>query len=150
MSSGLGHIPTNNKIYVLDADTLSWSKPNVAGVTPFPRYRHASAIAGSQMYSFGGFGGGADLYALDTGIMDENKNDRDLSRRRRRGGGAGGGGSDQGNELISWLEGLGLGKYTRVFIRQELDFDTLVRGCGKGCSRGVQQGVQQGGWTSTH
>ena len=84
------------------------------------------------MYSFGGFGGGADLYALDTGIMDENKNDRDLSRRRRRGGGAGGGGSDQGNELISWLEGLGLGKYTRVFIRQELDFDTLVRGCGKG------------------
>ena len=91
MSSGLGRIPTNNKIYVLDADTLSWSKPNVAGVTPFPRYRHASAIAGSQMYSFGGFGGGADLYALDTGIMDENKNDRDLSRRRRRGGGAGGG-----------------------------------------------------------
>jgi len=125
MSSGLGRIPTNNKIYVLDADTLSWSKPNVAGVTPFPRYRHASAIAGSQMYSFGGFGGGADLYALDTGIMDENKNDRDLSRRRRRGGGSGGG-SDQGNELISWLEGLGLGKYTRVFIRQELDFDTLV------------------------
>ena len=49
MSSGLGRIPTNNKIYVLDADTLSWSKPNVAGVTPFPRYRHASAIAGSTV-----------------------------------------------------------------------------------------------------
>ena len=127
MSTGLGRVPTNNTIYVLDADTLSWSKPNVAGVTPFPRYRHASAIAGSQMYSFGGFGGGADLYALDTGIMDENKSDRDLSRRRR-GGRAGGGGSDQGNELITWLEGLGLGKYTRVFIRQELDFDTLVAG----------------------
>jgi len=31
-----------------------------------------------------------------------------------------------GNELIAWLEGLGLGKYTRVFIRQEVDFDTLV------------------------
>ena len=76
------------------------------------------------MYAFGGFGGGSDLYALDTGIMDDNRSDRELSRRRKRGGA--GAGSDQGNELISWLEGLGLGKYTRVFIRQELDFDTLV------------------------
>ena len=116
---------TNNKIRILDADTLTWSKPNVAGVTPFPRYRHAAALAGSQMYAFGGFGGGADLYALDTGIMDDSKVDRDLNKRRRRGGG-GGSRTDQGNELISWLEGLGLGKYTRVFIRQELDFDTLV------------------------
>jgi N-acetylneuraminic acid mutarotase len=117
-------IPSSNKIHVLDADTLTWSKPNVAGIIPFPRYRHAAALAGSQMYAFGGFGGGSDLYALDTGIMDDNRSDRELSRRRKRGGA--GAGSDQGNELISWLEGLGLGKYTRVFIRQELDFDTLV------------------------
>ena len=60
------------------------------------------------MYAFGGFGGGSDLYALDTGIMDDNRSDRELSRRRKRGGA--GAGSDQGNELISWLAGLGLGK----------------------------------------
>ena len=69
-------------------------------------------------------GGGADFFALDTGILDEQKLDRDALKRRKRGGG-GGAREDQGNELIAWLETLGLGKYTRVFIRQEVDFDTL-------------------------
>eukprot|EP00966_Prymnesium_polylepis_P291418 6731163-Prymnesium_polylepis.1 len=80
---------------------------------------------GSQMYLFGGFGGGADLHALDTGIMEESALERDGGKRRKFGGGRSGK-EDTGNELIAWLEGLGLGKYTRVFIRQEVDFDTLV------------------------
>merc|ERR1711966_109773 len=33
---------------------------------------------------------------------------------------------DMGNALINWLEQLSLGKYTRIFMRQEVDFDTLV------------------------
>ena len=120
-----GKTHSTNKIHVLDTDTMSWSKPNVAGNTPLPRYRHASAMHGSQLYTFGGFGGGGELYALDTGILEEAKVDRDLSRRRRRLGQRESS-DDSGNELIAWLEGLGLGKYTRVFIRQEVDFDTLA------------------------
>jgi len=121
-----GRVHASSKIRVLDTDTMTWSKPNVAGVAPLPRYRHATAMVGSQMFMFGGFGGGADLYALDTGIVDEAKADLAATRRRRRGRGAGEAREDSGNELISWLEGLGLGKYTRVFVRQEVDFDTLV------------------------
>ena len=34
---------SNNKVFVLDVDTLTWSKPNVAGSVPLPRYRHAVA-----------------------------------------------------------------------------------------------------------
>ena len=45
---------------------------------------------GSQMFMFGGFGGGADFYALDTGILDEQKLERDPNRRRKRGNAAAG------------------------------------------------------------
>lgn len=122
-----GRTYSSNKIYVLDTDTMSWSKPNVSGTMPLPRYRHATALLGSQIYVFGGLGGGSDLHALDTGMVDEAKPERDLGRRHRRGSVKGGTQNDySGNELIAWLEGLGLGKYTRIFIRQEVDFDTLV------------------------
>jgi len=120
-----GRTGASSRIHVLDTETMAWSKPNVAGTTPLPRYRHATAMFGSQMFMFGGFGGGADFYALDTGILDEQRLDRDAMRRRKRGT-AGASRDEQGNELIAWLEGLGLGKYTRVFVRQEVDFDTLV------------------------
>ena len=118
---------------------------------------------GSQMFLFGGYGGGADFYALDTGILDETKlvragglrtllpyplatphglcsqrtaprfpQDREALKRRKRGGG-GGPRDDSGNELIAWLEGLGLGKYTRVFIRQEVPAFSLPRSCQEPC-----------------
>ena len=116
---------SSNRIHVLDVDTMTWSKPNVAGVTPLARHRHATCVVGSQLFMFGGVGGGAELYALDTGIMDDSSVDRDLSKKKgkRQGGDKR---DESGNELIAWLEGLGLGKYTRVFIRQEVDFETLV------------------------
>ena len=119
----LSRTHATNKIHVLDTETMTWSKPNVAGTLPLPRYRHATVMHGSQMYCYGGFGGGAELHVLDTGIMDEAVLERDASKRRK-GGGVRGSREDSGNELIAWLEGLGLGKYTRVFIRQEVDFDT--------------------------
>lgn len=118
-------IRASSKIHILDIDTMTWSKPNVAGTNPLPRYRHACAMVGTQMLMFGGFGGGADLHALDTGIVDDASAAHDLSRRRRRGGSKGGRGVEAENDLVAWLDGLGLGKYSRVFIRQEVDFGTL-------------------------
>ena len=120
-----GRTFASNKIHVLDTESMAWSKPNVAGISPLPRYRHATAMFGSQMFMFGGFGGGADFFALDTGILDEQKLERDAQKRRRRAN-VGGVSADSANDLIHWLEALGLGKYTRVFIRQEVDFETLV------------------------
>jgi len=49
-----------------------------------------------------------------------------MRRMRRRGAVRDASESGTGNDLIPWLEGLGLGKYTRVFVRQEVDFETLV------------------------
>ena len=122
-----GRSHASSKLHVLDTGTMTWSKPNVAGTIPLPRYRHASAMHGSLMFMFGGLGGGADLFALDTGIIDERKNEKDPMRRiRRRGSVRDASESGAGNDLIPWLEGLGLGKYTRVFVRQEVDFETLV------------------------
>ena len=120
-----GSTHSSGKLHVLDTSTMTWSKPNVAGRRPLPRYRHASAMHGSRMFMFGGLGGGTELYALDTGVVSEGAH-REIGKRGRRRGGRQESGSSSGNELISWLEGLGLGKYTRVFVRQEVDFDTLV------------------------
>ena len=114
-----GRTHASSKLHVLDTGTMTWSKPDVAGNKPLPRYRHATAMHGSLMFMFGGLGGGADLFALDTGIVDESKAEKDPMKKARRRGGVRDAASDgSGNELIAWLEGLGLGKYTRVFVRQ--------------------------------
>lgn len=37
------------------ADTLTWSKPFIEGVTPLPRSLHTSTLIGNKMYVFGGW-----------------------------------------------------------------------------------------------
>ena len=79
----LSRTHATNKIHVLDTETMTWSKPNVAGTLPLPRYRHSTVMHGSQLYCYGGFGGGAELHVLDTGIMDEAVLERDAAKRRK-------------------------------------------------------------------
>lgn len=124
-------IRASSRIHILDIETMTWSKPNVAGTSPLPRYRHACAMAGSQMLLFGGLGGGMELLALDTGIVDHDADtsatqDMVVGRGRRRGGRKSTAGSDDESDLVAWLDGLGLGKYSRIFVRQEVDFGTLA------------------------
>lgn len=36
-------------------DTLTWSKPEVEGITPLPRSLHTSTLIGNRMFVFGGW-----------------------------------------------------------------------------------------------
>ena len=80
-----------------------------------PRYRHATAMV-ARRCMFGGFGGGADFRALDTGILDE-ASSTPTEKRRRRAGAAAAARARGRQRAHRGLDGLGLGKYTRVFIR---------------------------------
>ena len=98
-----GRTHASSKLHVLDTATMTWSKPDIAGNTPLPRYRHATAMHGSLMFMFGGLGGGADLFTLDTGILDEGKADKDPMKRGRRRIGTREAGAESGNEVRSTL-----------------------------------------------
>lgn len=72
-----------------------------------------------------------ELLALDTGIVGHDADtsatqDMVVGRGRRRGGRKSTAGSDDESDLVAWLDGLGLGKYSRIFVRQEVDFGTLA------------------------
>uniref|UniRef100_A0A4W3JUU0 Host cell factor C1 n=1 Tax=Callorhinchus milii TaxID=7868 RepID=A0A4W3JUU0_CALMI len=42
-------------LWLLDIETLTWSKPDVAGIPPLPRSLHSATMIGSKMYVFGGW-----------------------------------------------------------------------------------------------
>ncbi|XP_059505701.1 host cell factor 1-like isoform X2 [Stegostoma tigrinum] len=42
-------------LWILDIETLTWNKPEVAGVPPLPRSLHSATMIGSRMYVFGGW-----------------------------------------------------------------------------------------------
>ena len=43
-----------NDLWVLDLDTLQWTKPAAAGVPPAPRAGHASVLVGDKWFVLGG------------------------------------------------------------------------------------------------
>lgn len=42
-------------LWFLNTDTLTWTKPQVSGITPLPRSLHTSTLIGHRMYVFGGW-----------------------------------------------------------------------------------------------
>ncbi|XP_032892860.1 host cell factor 1-like isoform X1 [Amblyraja radiata] len=42
-------------LWILDVESLTWNKPEVAGVPPLPRSLHSATMIGSKMYVFGGW-----------------------------------------------------------------------------------------------
>lgn len=42
-------------LWILDAETMSWSKPELGGPTPLPRSLHTATVIGSHMYVYGGW-----------------------------------------------------------------------------------------------
>lgn len=42
-------------LWLLDTDTLTWTRPLFSGVTPLPRSLHTSTLIGHKMYVFGGW-----------------------------------------------------------------------------------------------
>ncbi|EFA83407.1 Kelch repeat-containing protein [Heterostelium album PN500] len=62
----------DNKVYILDIDTLEWSQPPTSGVCPSPRQLHTAVAIGESMIVFGGWGKHQelnDLYILNTRTM---------------------------------------------------------------------------------
>ncbi|XP_072305508.1 host cell factor 1-like isoform X1 [Eucyclogobius newberryi] len=42
-------------LWVLDIDSLSWTKPSIGGTAPLPRSLHSATIINNKMYVFGGW-----------------------------------------------------------------------------------------------
>lgn len=42
-------------LWFLNTDTLTWSKPQISGITPLPRSLHTSTLIGHRMFVFGGW-----------------------------------------------------------------------------------------------
>lgn len=58
-----------NTVLVFDFNTAKWSIPQLKGTVPQPCAGHAAAVAGTNMFVFGGRNGSLllqDMYMLDT------------------------------------------------------------------------------------
>jgi len=56
-------------LYVLDTNTLQWTKQDCTGTPPGPRRSHTATLVGKRMYVFGGGDGNKalnDIFVLDT------------------------------------------------------------------------------------
>lgn len=42
-------------LWILDTDTMMWSRPQTNGPLPLPRSLHTSTLIGHKMYVFGGW-----------------------------------------------------------------------------------------------
>jgi hypothetical protein len=57
-------------IILIRIETGLWEMTSTFGAVPSPRYAHASAVVGSNLYIFGGYDGNNllnDLFVLDFG-----------------------------------------------------------------------------------
>jgi len=51
---GGGDTRVYNDIYLLDTETMSWSRPQVKGTAPLPRWGHTCTLVGNKLVIFGG------------------------------------------------------------------------------------------------
>lgn len=42
-------------LWVLDVDSMSWSRPELGGPAPLPRSLHTATVIGHHMYVYGGW-----------------------------------------------------------------------------------------------
>lgn len=104
-----------DELFVFSSDTRQWEQPKVAGVRPGPRFRHAVQVLDSQMILYGGSKGGTEIWSLDTGLVTQ-------ASFKPKGGFS----SEQANEsIVDWLRQLGLEKYSRAFIKAEVDLASI-------------------------
>ena len=63
--------PASPKIDPRVQQALTWTRMAPGGVLPPPRSGAASVVVKGGLYMFGGYGGGAELFVLDTGIIEQ-------------------------------------------------------------------------------
>ena len=142
-----------NDLCVIDLQNRQFTQPAYGGMRPPPAYRIAAAAYRGKLFLFGGVGSNGLVAVLDTGFFEEGKG----PERKKLGPGSdqmidavtaeffateageGGGGAkarqgetkglDAGEAaaLVALLQDLGLNKYARLFLRQEIDVDSLLQ-----------------------
>ena len=131
----------------LGLQARSFSMPRYAGQRPAPAYRLCVSSHRGKIYVIGGVGSDGHLSLLDTGLnppmskegadgvggkkVAPTSLDADAAAvfASEHGGGSSGKGLDAtaASQLVALLQELGLNKYARLFLRQEVDVDSLLQ-----------------------
>lgn len=120
--------------------SAEWIRPVIAGTFPEARYRHLMVNIDGRLVILTGSHGGKTVWVLDTGFYDERsetagKSLRDqvqmiksIEDKRREEGKANLQDVDPQTQLmLKFLQDLNLSKYNRVFLKQEVDWNTLLK-----------------------
>ena len=137
-----------NDLVVIDLPARIFSIPRYAGQRPPPAYRLTVCTRKGKIFVFGGVGGSGQMSLLDTGhepteiVVAGDRIKREPSALDAAAAalfaadpGAEFGRSDGGRgldatraaQLVALLQDLGLNKYARLFLRQEIDVDSLLQ-----------------------
>ena len=131
-----------NELVVLDLQDRSFSFPRYSGSLPPPAYRGCVSAHRGKIFVIGGVGSDGSLCLLDTGHVAPRKTGANRSGAAAATpssqaaiaemaadvqGGAKGLDASQAADLVALLQDLGLNKYARLFLRQEVDLDSLLQ-----------------------
>lgn len=135
---------SNNELLLIDIERRVFSMPRYAGERPDRVYRHTLTQSRGKLFVFGGVGSSVSpsMKLLDTGL------NVDAEEEVPGGGDAGGGdgvasqrkashpnakeevrGFDAGAAaaVVALLQEIGLNKYARIFLKQEVDLESLLQ-----------------------
>jgi serine/threonine protein kinase len=134
-----------NDLVVMDLQARTFSMPKYAGRRPPPAYRHTVSTRKGKIFVFGGVGGDGHMSLLDTGhapgevastgVLKKAPSTLDAAaaglfaaEMGAEFGRTDGRGLDatRASQLVSLLQELDMNKYTRLFLRQEVDVDSLL------------------------
>eukprot|EP00301_Raphidiophrys_heterophryoidea_P002815 c11300_g1_i2.p1 GENE.c11300_g1_i2~~c11300_g1_i2.p1 ORF type:complete len:1154 (-),score=303.16 c11300_g1_i2:140-3601(-) len=137
-----------NELIVFDTTTMMWDTPQIAGVRPNGRFRHGCVAHATSLVIVGGHGGGTDVWRLHTGLWatpytaPARKKVRDVEPQSTKlradtaviaqvqealAEAAKATDDDSGFKLVhNWLTELGLDKFSRAFMKAEIDWESIV------------------------
>jgi N-acetylneuraminic acid mutarotase len=119
-----------NDLYILDTlDTMTWSQPTISGTAPACRCAHTTTLIGSKLLVFGGGDGGRrfkDLYILDIELALQNEQDVRKNKKIIKKQDSKLSEDTKCKDITSWMNSNGFQKHTEVFIKEEIDMDTLI------------------------
>jgi len=119
-----------NDIYIINIDSMSWCQPIISGAAPSCRCAHTTTLMGSKLLVFGGGDGSRrfkDLYILDIELALQNEQENRQKNKKvikKQEGNVSE--ENKSKDIGSWMVSNGLQKYMDIFMREEIDMDTLV------------------------
>ena len=145
--AGYAQLATQD-LQLIDFAHRAFSKPRYAGSLPAPTYRHTMTPVRGKLFVFGGVGSRQQgMKMLDTGLNidaelpktggggdeDDEAEGEDGDPHGRGRGLIKKSGENKGLEasaaaaVVALLQEIGLNKYARIFLKQEVDLDSLLQ-----------------------